>query len=59
MRDDYMQILHKAFPNYHWDKNVGYHTKEHIEAIKKYGITEHHRIHYSDVKGALDEYQNK
>lgn len=58
MRDDYMIDLHKMFPNYHWDQNVGYHTKVHIEAIKKYGITEHHRIHYKDVKGALDEYQN-
>ena len=39
----YMQKLDEEFPQYNWRKNNGYLTKEHIEAIKKYGITKYHR----------------
>jgi ribonuclease HII len=42
-RDEYMRQLHEQFPQYHWDKNMGYPTKAHYEAIKQYGITPHHR----------------
>ena len=42
-RDEYMRELAKQFPEYGWDKNMGYPTKEHIEAIKTYGYTPHHR----------------
>ena len=42
-RDRYMQKLDEEFPQYNWRKNNGYLTKEHIEAIKKYGITKYHR----------------
>lgn len=42
-RDRYMLELDKKFPNYNFKKNKGYLTKEHIEAIKKFGITEIHR----------------
>lgn len=42
-RDKYMQKLHEEFPVYNWAKNAGYLTKEHIEAIKKYGVTKYHR----------------
>lgn len=42
-RDSYMSELHKIHPQYNWDKNKGYPTKEHIEHIKKYGLTEYHR----------------
>lgn len=42
-RDRYMQKLHEEYPQYNWAKNAGYLTKEHIEAIKKYGITPYHR----------------
>ena len=42
-RDRYMEQLHEEFPMYNWAKNAGYLTKEHIEAIKKYGITKYHR----------------
>jgi len=42
-RDRYMQKLHEEYPQYNWAKNAGYLTKEHIEAIKKYGITKYHR----------------
>ena len=42
-RDIYMKKISKKFPNYFWFKNKGYPTKEHKEALKKYGITKHHR----------------
>ena len=42
-RDRFMQTLHIRFPQYHWDKNKGYLTKEHVDAIEKHGITPHHR----------------
>lgn len=42
-RDRYMQKLHEEFPMYNWAKNAGYLTKEHIEAIDKYGLCKYHR----------------
>ena len=42
-RDRYMDKLAEEFPQYLWDKNAGYLTKQHIEAIDKYGLTKYHR----------------
>ncbi|MCF7560955.1 ribonuclease HII [Sabulilitoribacter multivorans] len=42
-RDIYMNMIHEEFPVYNWKQNKGYPTKEHREAIKKYGITKYHR----------------
>ena len=42
-RDDYMCKIHEEFPMYNWKQNKGYPTKEHREAIAKYGITKYHR----------------
>lgn len=42
-RDEYMNKIHEEFPMYNWKKNKGYPTKEHREAIKKYGVTKYHR----------------
>ena len=42
-RDDYMAKIHKEFPMYNWAKNKGYPTKEHRNAIRKFGATEYHR----------------
>lgn|SRR5574344_73480 len=42
-RDRYMENLAKEFPQYCWDKNAGYLTKEHLEAIDKYGLCKYHR----------------
>lgn len=43
-RDDYMDRIHEEFPMYNWKKNKGYPTKEHREAIRKYGTTKYHRM---------------
>ena len=43
-RDDLMKELAKEYPDYKWESNAGYGTKDHIEAIKRVGLTPHHRI---------------
>jgi ribonuclease HII len=45
-RDDYMTKLSKEFPYYKWDKNKGYGTTDHRDAIKQYGECHHHRVLY-------------
>lgn len=42
-RDDYMEKLAEAFPEYHWHTNAGYPTPTHRRAIAVLGLTEHHR----------------
>jgi ribonuclease HII len=42
-RDRYMEELDKKYPQYGWAHNAGYLTKEHLDAIDKYGLTEYHR----------------
>ena len=42
-RDEYMKKLALDFPDYHWQKNKGYPTKQHREGIRLYGITDYHR----------------
>ena len=51
-RDRFITTLSKKFKNYGWDTNSGYGTKEHLRAIKKYGITKHHRKTFSPIKNA-------
>ncbi|SHH80268.1 ribonuclease HII [Flavobacterium defluvii] len=45
-RDEYMDQIHEEFPMYNWKQNKGYPTKEHREAIKKYGPTKYHRMSF-------------
>jgi ribonuclease HII len=49
-RDKIMHDLALQFPQYDWDKNAGYPTKSHLQAIEKYGINEHYRKSYGPVK---------
>ncbi|WHF51046.1 ribonuclease HII [Chryseobacterium gotjawalense] len=42
-RDQLMIELHEEFPEYGWNKNMGYATKQHREALIKFGPTIHHR----------------
>jgi ribonuclease HII len=46
IRDKIMIQLHEKHPEYSFDKNVGYGTRNHIDAIKKYGPTKHHRMSF-------------
>jgi ribonuclease HII len=43
IRDNYMNELDKEYPVYHFNKNKGYGTAEHIRAIKEYGCCKQHR----------------
>ena len=45
-RDTYMDKIHEEFPMYNWKQNKGYPTKEHREAIRKYGTTKYHRMSF-------------
>jgi ribonuclease HII len=45
-RDEYMNLIHEEYPMYNWKKNKGYPTKEHREAIRKYGVTKYHRMSF-------------
>jgi len=42
-RDEYMDVLHEKFPQYKWDKNKGYGSKDHINMIVEEGMTQYHR----------------
>lgn len=48
-RDKIMQDIHKIYPEYQFDKNVGYGTRKHIMAIKEYGICPLHRKTFKKV----------
>ena len=48
-RDEKITILGKKFKGYYWHKNYGYGTKQHLKAIKKLGITLHHRKNFSPI----------
>lgn len=52
-RDLFMAKLSLKFPNYNWEKNCGYGTKKHLEAIKEFGITEHHRKTFFPIHNLL------
>lgn len=49
-RDNKMKEYHKQYPNYNWNENSGYGSKEHLEAIDKYGPSELHRFSYAPMK---------
>lgn len=46
-RDDYMLQLHEQYPHYGWDRNKGYPTKEHRQAIEQHGTTPYHRLTFN------------
>ena len=48
-RDKVITNLGKKFKGYHWDQNYGYGTKQHLNAIKNLGITDHHRKTFSPI----------
>jgi ribonuclease HII len=52
-RDMFMIKLAKNHPNYKWENNFGYGTKDHLNGLKKYGITEHHRITFKPIHNIL------
>lgn len=53
-RDRHLCKLAEAHPHYGWERNVGYPTREHLEAIDKHGITEHHRKTFTPVRNFIE-----
>ncbi|MEH7110907.1 ribonuclease HII [Neobacillus niacini] len=54
-RDHLMAKIGDDFPEYGFQNNMGYGTKEHISAIQKYGITPYHRKSFAPVKDMLPQ----
>jgi len=54
-RDLYMIKLSRRFPNYKWHKNFGYGTFQHLNALKKFGVTSYHRRSYKPVHNILSK----
>ena len=52
-RDLFMIKLAKKYPKYSWNKNFGYGTTAHLQGLKKYGITEHHRKKFKPIHKIL------
>ena len=57
-RDRIMKDLAQKYPQYDWDKNAGYPTQQHLQAIDKYGINEHYRKTYRPVKERIEKNEN-
>ncbi len=43
VRDRMMRRLARRYPAYGWERNAGYATREHRDAIRAHGLTPHHR----------------
>lgn len=46
-RDDFMLDIHRQYPMYGWNRNKGYPTKEHRQAIRQHGATPYHRMTFN------------
>lgn len=56
-RDRIMEKMHEKYPHYNWKQNSGYGTKQHIEAIIKFGTCQEHRNIF--VESAVKNYSAK
>jgi ribonuclease HII len=50
-RDRYMRELDEQYPHYGFGQNMGYGTRQHLEAIEKHGIINEHRKSFAPIKG--------
>ena len=48
-RDKFITKLSKKFKKYGWETNCGYGTKKHLSALKKFGVTHHHRRTFAPI----------
>ncbi|MFI3262215.1 MAG: ribonuclease HII [Rikenellaceae bacterium] len=53
-RDEQMIKLAEEYPEYGWERNMGYPTKEHLAAIEKYGLTPYHRLTFGPCRAILE-----
>ena len=54
-RDEFMRRIAQEYPQYGWERNMGYPTPEHIAAVKEYGLTPYHRrsFHPKELEPSL------
>ncbi len=52
-RDRFMIKLSEKFSDYEWERNFGYGTKAHLEGLKKFGVTSHHRKGFKPIHKIL------
>lgn len=54
-RDEFMRRIATEYPQYGWDRNMGYPTREHIAAVKAWGLTPYHRrsFHPKELEPSL------
>ena len=52
-RDLFMIKLAEKYPKYNWHKNFGYGTTDHLNGLKKYGVTKHHRKKFKPIHNIL------
>jgi len=52
-RDEYMQKIHKQFPEYDWINNKGYGTLKHRKAIEQFGLSKYHRKSFNILPSQL------
>ena len=57
-RDRLISKMSKNFTKYAWSKNSGYGTQQHLRAIKKFGITKHHRKTFAPIHNILSHKKN-
>lgn len=53
-RDDLMIALHEEYPYYNWQKNKGYPTKMHRQAIRRHGPSPYHRMSFRLLEKQLE-----
>ena len=54
-RDKLLEKLHRIEKFYQWDKNAGYATKKHLDAIKIYGVSKYHRKTYQPITQIINK----
>ncbi len=52
-RDRLITKMSKKYIKYFWNKNAGYGTKDHLSAIKKFGVTKYHRKTFQPIHNIL------
>ncbi|HEY0037163.1 MAG TPA: ribonuclease HII [Longimicrobium sp.] len=53
-RDRLMERLARRYPGYGWERNMGYGTSEHLDALARMGPTPHHRLSFAPVRLSID-----
>jgi ribonuclease HII len=54
-RDRFMRKLAQRYPAYAWERNVGYGTQQHRDAMQAAGVTQWHRRSYAPVRAVIEQ----